>query len=39
MRNTCKGCTWLTKDKGGYWCNDLDCEPDYYDPNCNYNER
>lgn len=32
MKNCCKGCAWY-KNK---WCNKLDCTPDIYDPDCNY---
>ena len=34
MKNCCIGCSWYKSE----WCNYLDCEPDIYDPNCNYNE-
>ena len=34
MKNSCKGCTWLSENSD--WCND--CRPDIYDPNCNYKE-
>lgn len=38
MKNSCSGCTWLTYDCDGPWCNDLDCRPDFMDPNCKYKE-
>ena len=36
MRNDCLKCGYCKKESERYYCNDLDCYVDPFEPACNY---